>query len=345
VPAAPDRGWRAVADTALAVRDRWPLHGLTPLPLAAPVTTTGEPPPACLVGTSAVGLLHLRTNDGARRLLDGGWYYGLTTAQGRWFVFERTSSRGRVVCFALDGTDGVRTLVWGLHFGVHQIDVVDGRLLVLDTHANRLLAYGTAPGRPRWWSRTARQALPAGALDRGRGSANYAHFNSVFADEAAVHLVAHNASTRTGRPSELYRLDHGLRLLDVRPLGGRDCHNYCRLQDDPRGREVHLDSAAGEVVVDGETVHRSRWFLRGLAVGRRHQLVGASERSSATSRAGGDVGDGRVLVFDAGWRHVGTVVVPGTQVFEIRLTDEPDLALSRTQLREGGQHDESRQRP
>lgn len=338
MPAAPDRGWRAAVDTALAVRDRWPLHGLSPLRPATPVTVTGQPPPDCLVGTGSVGLLHVRT-DGARRLLDGGWYYGLTTSKGRWFAFERTSSRGRVVSFALDGTGGVRTLVWGLHFGVHQIDVVDGRLLVLDTHHNRLLAYETAAGGPRWWSRTARQVLPAGALAGGRRSANYAHFNSVFADEEAVYLVAHNAWTRTGRPSELYRLDHDLQLLDVRLLDGHDCHNYCRLPDDPRGQEVYLDSAAGAVVVDGETVHRSLWFLRGLAVGRGHQLVGASERSSATSRAGGDVGNGRVLVFDADWQHVGTVVVPHTQIFEIRLTDEPDLALSRTQLGQRGQRD------
>ncbi|MGW4381416.1 hypothetical protein [Kitasatospora sp. NPDC004531] len=321
------RWLRSMAEHVGCVRDRWPLRGLAARPPAQDVRLSGEVPDGFLIGTSAAGLLLVR--DGrAERLLDGSWYYGLTRDADTWYAFERTGRHGRIVRFGLDHP-GVRTALWGLDFGVHQIDVVAGDLLVTDTHHNRLLAYPTTGLRtPRLWCRTAARALPAGPLRDGRASLNYAHFNSVFGTGDSLHLVAHNDGRRTGRDSELYTVDREFTVRSIRRLGGTSCHNYCRYRSGGTEEEVYLRSDAGEVVVNGTVAHRSRHFLRGLAVGHDVRLVGASERRGPNRHTDGDPGNGGVLVFDRSWKRIGSVSVPRSQIFELRLTDECDSGLS-----------------
>jgi len=327
-PTRPQAGQRVALGHISCVRDRWPLHGLMPLGIERPVNVKGEVPSGFLTATSSAGLIHFREGQ-PQRLLDGSWYFGLTSDGASWYAFERTGLHGRVVRFRLDGDERVRTAVWGLPWSIHQIDIVRERLLVMDARHNRVLGYAmTGLNRPRAWVRTTLRALPAGSLRAGRDSPNYAHFNSIFATVDDVYLIAHNAWRFTGRESELFTLDHDLNLRDVRSLGGRNCHNYCRFPYGSGEQEVFLRSDAGEIVVDGDVAYKCQSFLRGLAVGRECRLVGTSGHRNAQQRASGETGNGRVLVFDPAWTLVGTITVPLTQLFDVRLTGEPDFARS-----------------
>lgn len=270
-----------------------------------------------LAGTQS-GLLYVR--EGRAWRLHGGSVYGISAAAGspHWYVFQRIpGSFGRIL--RIDPANGTAaSLVRFMSTGVHQIDWVNGRLAVMDTYNNRIALYDFR-GRRR------RSVYPCGPVENGRASANYKHFNSVFAAEGTVYVVAHNQSAATGMNSEIFVLDPGWRVLRVIPTESGSAHNVAEIEDEL----WHLDSRGGSLVKGGEPVYREPGlFTRGLAVNRDHVLIGGSELAYREERGNTD---GQVVVMSKRFEPLGRLRFVGSGgVQEIRFL-EGDLAMSGTQ--------------
>ncbi len=270
--------------------------------------------PPFLAGTQS-GLLYV--HEGRAWRLFGGSVYGVASAAGsrEWYVFQRIPrSFGRLL--RVDLQDGeTRSLARFLSTGVHQVDVVNGRLAVVDTYNNAIMCYDGHGKRLQ-------MIHPCGSLENGRVSSNYRHFNSVFAAEEAIYVVAHNQSAKTGKDSEILVLDSQWRPMRVIPTESGSAHNVAVID----GRLWHCDSRGGSLVVDGEPVYREPGlFTRGLAVNRDNVLVGGSETADRGDRGSTE---GQVIMLNRSFEYLGRIRFPGGGgVQELRFL-EGDLAMS-----------------
>ncbi len=282
-----------------------------------------------LAGTQS-GLLYVE--EGRVWRLRSGSVYGIASNgdPGTWYVFQRVpESFGRLL--AVDLEEGTaRTLAGFLSTGIHQVDVVDGRVIVLDTYNNRLVHYSDRGMRLQ-------TVYPCGPLAGGRKSANYRHFNSVFAGPDAVYVVAHNQSAKSGRDSEIHVLDRGWQPLRVIPTESGSAHNVAEID----GVIWHCDSRGGSLVVGRKTVFQEPGlFTRGLAVNRTHVLVGGSQITEREHR--GRTG-GEVIVLDRTFEPRGRLRFAGSGgVQEIRFL-EGDLGMS--SIRQEGSPQRARRKP
>mgnify|MGYP006300781723 CR=1 FL=1 len=269
-----------------------------------------------LAGTQS-GLLYVEGGRAWR--LHGGSVYGLASNRDprRWYVFQRVpQSFGRLLRVDLEkGT--ARSLAGFLSTGVHQVDVVDGRLVVMDTYRNGIAHYSERGKRLR-------TVYPSGPVADGRDSANYRHFNSLFAAPDAVYVLAHNQSAKTGMDSEIFVLDRTWQTIRVIPTGSGSAHNVAEID----GRLWHCDSRGGGLVVGRKTVFQETdLFTRGLAVNRTHVLVGGSQ---ITEREHRGRTDGEVIVLDRAFEPQGRMRFSRSGgVQEIRFL-QGDLAMSST---------------
>ena len=137
--------------------------------------------------------LYLLSGGRVRRLARGR-FYGLTRDEAAYYAFcsHPRGAGGSIYRFDLDAgrITGSRRLFSGLTRGVHQIDVVDDRLLVVDSYRNELVVLDRG-GRLRG------RLHPLGRLRSGRHSDNYAHLNSVHAVGDRVYVLAHHETYYT----------------------------------------------------------------------------------------------------------------------------------------------------
>jgi hypothetical protein len=287
-------------DPRVEVRAEGPVRGLAPF----------------LAGTQS-GLLYVE--EGRAWRLHGGSVYGIASNGDprRWYVFQRIPrSFGRLLEVDLEeGT--ARSLAGFLSTGVHQLDVVDGRLVVMDTYGNGIVHYSERGKRLQ-------SVYPSGPVTKGRSSANYRHFNSLFAAPDAVYVVAHNQSAKTGRDSEIFVLDRGWQPQRVIPTESGSAHNVAEID----GVLWHCDSRGGRLVVGREPVFQEPGlFTRGLAVNRAHVLVGGSQITEREQRGRTD---GEVVVLDRAFEPLGRLRFSRSGgVQEIRFL-QGDLAMSST---------------
>jgi hypothetical protein len=276
------------------------------------------------VGTSRAGLLLV---DGHRvtRLFRGIDFFGISTHRGRWFAFQRYRGNGRIISFRLDGRFAVdaRTEIGGLNRGVHQIDFFEGALWIVDTYRDRIVEVPIAAIGHRW-RHAARMHYPVGRVGIGREQPNHAHFNSLYRGDCGIYVIAHNETVKTCRGSELFLLDVDGSVLARELIGGSCCHNIGILD----GHRVTCRSVEGTVAVGDDEVLRLDAFVRGLALGLDHHVVGMSPIGA--DRRQRDEGEGGVVVTTAGFRPLATLRLSGTQVLDIRRVDVPDLGLSAT---------------
>jgi hypothetical protein len=276
-----------------------------------------------LVATTHAGLL-LFEGSRATRLFRGRDFFGLTTRDGRWYAFHRFGvGNGCIISFRLESGRAVdaRAEITGLMRGVHQIDFIDDSLWIVETFQDRITVVPVDAIGEHWRGRS-RERHPVGRSGIGREQPNHAHFNSIFGRDGRVYLVAHYEGAKTGRDSELFTLDPDGRVRSREPMGGSDCHNIAFLDD----QRVFCRSKEGTVRVAGEDVLRLDGYVRGLALGDDFQIVGTSPE--AADRARRSEGAGSVVITDRSFKPVATITLPGTQVYEVRRTDRPDLGLS-----------------
>jgi hypothetical protein len=252
-----------------------------------------------------------------------GSFFGLTLRGTSIFAFEACdlaglpTRRGRII--RLDrGGDRIteaRVLVDGLDNGCHQIDFVDGRLIVLDTQNQRILRFDAGE--------TGYETLyPLPPMGRRAWSRGYIHVNSLLQVEDRILLLLHNGFAYTGKASEVAIFDLDWRPLDRWPLPGQNCHNLTVLED---GTLLSCGSAAGELIgLDGPVAKISDLMTRGLSVDTGSIVIGASKFSARADR---QAIPGTVTFLDRD-RAVRTVVdLPGAPT-DIRRLDGEDLGLS-----------------
>lgn len=272
-----------------------------------------------LVSTGTQGVLHLRDDEWTRQI--AGKCFGLTRLGERWIAFQITALHG-VIREVFPATGDSRPLIHGLSQGVHQIDVIDDHLVVVDTYHNRLLRFPADGPWPASWRRAERYIV-GGELASGRRSDNYRHFNSLFAWGDTIYLIAHNDSTKSNRSSECWVLDRTtFAVREVREIGALNAHNYWTDGES----EMWCDSHNGAVMRDGEPWFETKAFVRGLSIADDVVLVGDSDLQARRSNR--NQSDGRIHVVGHDGTTRALVHLRGAPVQDIRRLDRADHAMS-----------------
>jgi hypothetical protein len=272
-----------------------------------------------------VGTRHglFATDGGSVRLIAYGMFFGITVRDELIFAFEACdrprsrTPRGRIVRFRRDGMTIVAAdvIAEGLDTGCHQIDIIDGRLCVIDTYNQRVLRLALAGGEPETLF-----PLPPARFDDWVGG--YVHLNALIAHGDEILLMLHNGAGKTGRPSEVARLSRDWRLIARTTLDGLGCHNFAILEN---GSVLMCGSMAGELIsTDGLKIGVTEMLTRGLSVDDAGIVVGGSR---IVDRASRDAAEGALFFLDRNYGPVRSVPIPSLPM-EIRRIDGRDRSLS-----------------
>jgi hypothetical protein len=228
------------------------------------------------------------------RLLCHGHFFGIAHHDSRVYAFEacdqvdHPSKLSRILRFDLvAGTlENPTILCQGLDNGCHQLTIVAGRLVLVDTYAMVLRVYDLA-------GRFIETVCPITASQCGDAS-RFSHMNSISVVGDQVHVMFHNGFIRPPRCSEVLVLDQQWQLAGLYELDGHDCHDILSLGD---GRLLYCGSRAGELLCsDGSKRKLSNRFMRGLAHVRGGIVVGTTEFAPRERR---QEASGSVLFLDA----------------------------------------------
>lgn len=267
------------------------------------------------------GLYHLQNDQ--LSLVRKGISYGLTYHKGFYYLFERLNRKhGQLWRFKWENN---QALEWKVIFkrltgGVHQIDFIGDSLYVVDSYQNAIFVMG-----PRGWVK--KRLYPRGKLENGRESPNYVHFNSVFATQDRIYLLAHNEGIKTGKTSDILVFDRdSLQELEVISDRGQCAHNVL-IHDD---LFLSCDSISGTITDHGEPVMDIGQYTRGLALNDEALLVGGSVYSARGERLSQDC---FVYIADREFNLLQTIKIEGGgQTHEIRMIGT-DYGLSNTSHR------------
>ena len=259
---------------------------------------------------------------GAHRQIAYGQFYGIAIESETIYAFEACdrprirSNRGRIVRLRhrAGRIESADVLARHLDNGRHQIDIIDGALLVTDTYNQRLLRIPLDGGEP---DRLHPLRPPVESEPD-----TYLHVNSLLACGDSIYLLLHNDSGRTGRDSQIAMFDRNWNRTGTIPLSGQGCHSLAMLED---GTLLSCGSAAGEIIgSDGRAIKISGRMTRGLSVDAAQIAVGGSVFLEREAR---DDAPGSVDFLDRDYRALGSVELPGP-VMEIRRIDGQDRSLS-----------------
>jgi len=279
-----------------------------------------------LMATQSKGLLFY--NKGRiHQLFSEKGFYGVSQLKGEHFSFCKKGLHGNIISFQIQGSIAinVRTRIFGLSRGVHQIDFINDDLFVTDTYNNSILIYRDVSTKNNvHWKEYDEILYPNGELFDGRQSSNYCHFNSIYKFKNEIFLVAHNETIKTGKASEAYLLsDKSLQVTTKSNLQGSNCHNFYK----DSSFTVYLKSLEGVVSVNNEDVIKHKnTLLRGLSVSDDYIIVGGS--GIELDRVKRDKTNGYVYIYDYNYKLLLELVIFGTQMQEIRRMQEEELAYS-----------------
>lgn len=272
-----------------------------------------EIPGSYLVATKK-GLYHLKNSK--MFLVMEGQFYGITLHNNRVFVFQKINRKGRLIEFYISN-EGIlyhsNVIMMQLSEGCHQIDWINGQLLIMDSYNNRILSFNLSTGGSKGF-------FPLGYLREGRQSHNYAHMNSILKVENYYLLYCHNETKKTGRPSSILVLSEPQNVLKEIQTTDENGHNIVAFQ----GRLYHCDSMNGTLKADSEVVFKCPHFTRGLSINKDVIIVGGSEYAERSQR---QFATGHLYVLSLDHKLLDDFPMPG-MVQEVRRIDAPDYSLS-----------------
>lgn len=250
------------------------------------------------------------------RVADGK-YFGATVIGHQAIVFEnsdRTPVGGRLLTLDLRRLGEFEELASGLDPQCHQLDQVRGRITIIDTENQRLLAVDDS-------GEVSIVARPLPATER-KYAAGYVHFNSLLESDGIVYVMAHNGGSATGVPSRVLALDAEWKIVDQFLIPGFGCHNIVVLED---GTFMFCDSVRGSLISrTGRLAQVDDLFLRGLSVSHDEIVVGASQYAERPSRR---TVPGRIHFLDRSFRSRAVLHLPGAPT-EVRRLGGVDLGMS-----------------
>lgn len=264
------------------------------------------------------------------KLICHGLFFGLVARPDCLFVFEccdlpRSPTRlGRILKFTRTETEitGVSILAEGLENGCHQMDIVDGRLLLLDTYQQRILAFPLTGGVPQ-------EIRPVPAARANDWDNGYRHFNSITQVGAHLLLMFHNGTGATGKDSEIGVFDLSWQQQQVWSLPDGGCHDIALLDD---GTLLCCGSMGGQLIAsDGRAVPVGSMMTRGLSVGADGIVVGSSRWAPREDRT---LAKGRVTFMTPDFQVVSEMEIGGGPTDICRL-DGLDRTLSEHLLASG----------
>lgn len=278
-----------------------------------------------LVGTSNQGLLLWRHGK-MIQLIKAKGFYGITKQNEVWYAFHKTGMHGKIISFRIENNlvRDIKTVIWGLSSGVHQIDFFDkNKLAVVDSYNNALLIYENIHKcNNLFWRKYTIAVYPNGKLKRGRKSKNYNHFNSIYKKDNNILLLAHNETYKTGNKSEIYILDMNYQVKEIIRIDGSNCHNIYMDNEN----EIICKSLEGKILINRTDAIDLKDFTRGLSVADDFYIFGGTEKEFDKAKRGKK--DGSVSIYDKEFNRNSSVVIKHTQVLEIRRVDVMDFSLS-----------------
>ena len=265
-------------------------------------------------------------NERQWRLIAHGFFFGITFQGDDLLVFETCdlprgpTRHGRLIRLEVRDRTIVDAVVLakGLDNGCHQIDMIDGKLIVVDTYNQEIVRF-----TGDWTAPEIIHPLPVSATGRWTGKdPGYGHVNSVLAVGERILLLLHNGGQHTNRPSEIVVCDQGWREQERWALEGSGCHGLALLED---GTLLTCGSMEGCLIgADGFRLHVSPCLTRGLAVGEDTIVVGASELATREGRLRNS---GTITFLNRDYVVRTVLNVPGAPT-EIRRLDGNDAGLS-----------------
>lgn len=259
--------------------------------------------PSQLLVTTSHSLLQVDCESGAATPVHRGFglYYGIATDGKRYFVAARgrmvssgtpaDEERGRILVFdrALSLIDEVQP-DFALR-DMHEILWHDGKLWITCSFENMVAVFTRAGGQWERWH-------PLGPTAAPPYDAN--HLNTLSVIDGDLWMIAHNFGA-----SELLRFDMQSRALLSRTPFGMQSHN---IRPGRNGALVTCSSAEGALLGSDGWRLDVGGFPRGILLGERENYIGISELLERKER---DLSTGRIMVFDAAWRPLRTICLPG----------------------------------
>jgi len=262
------------------------------------------------------GLFCLK-KEGLFKMLEGN-FFGITYNNDSAYIFQIMKRFGRILtCKINDGNLNGKLDVFfnSLANLWHQIDVHEGNLYICDTYENKIIKMDIGNKRNECF-------YPLGKLSNGRRSDNYGHMNSILVRDNDIYIVCHNESIKTGKPSQLIKVDHDFKLCDIRELGAESAHNFVPIDN---GRGLCCDSRNCRVKLNDKVILEGEYFTRGISVTDEYIIVGGSEFSKREQRV---TAKGRLYILDRNsFELIAEMEVPSI-VHEVRCCNMQDLSLS-----------------
>lgn len=259
----------------------------------------------CLAATRN-GLFAVGVN-GARTLIHG-LFFGITIDNGFVYIFETcddtrsASNMGRILRFRLD-RDRLcepNILCKGLANGCHQIKIIDGQLVVVDTYQQLIQRYTLGGDNIDCFD-----PVPQFNAE-GQYMPTQAHMNSVAAIGDKIHLMLHNGNAVPSIKSEVLVFDRQWTLTEKYQIDGYCCHDIVELED---GTLLYCGSDDGELLAsNGLKLGLSGLMTRGLAYNMTHVMVGTTQFAPRESR---DMVEGSVIYLDRSYQRVCEVPLHG----------------------------------
>ncbi|MGF7046789.1 hypothetical protein J2T13_001287 [Paenibacillus sp. DS2015] len=261
------------------------------------------------------GLFLIR--DCALTLLLRGNFYGITRDGLSWYVYESVGKVGRILKLN-EGFDQEMDTKAEIAFAdlpgwIHQIDMIDGSLMITDTPNNRIIKWSF---EAECWV----EYYPLGKLVDKEESVNYGHINSIYKHDGAIHLVCHNQTVKTGRLSEILKVDANFNVIERIVTGSSCAHNLIVHQ----GVSYHCDSTHQSLKADGKVVFESQHFTRGLSLSDDQIVIGGSVFLRREERHNGN---GHLYVLHSDYSPRTSFLIPG-MVQEVRRVDRRDYSFS-----------------
>lgn len=280
-----------------------------------------------LVGTSSNGIVYIGKY-GNKRLLSKNLVYGICKCPtlSSWYIFQKTGRNGRILRLSISKgrVQKSEIVVYGLSRGIHQIDIIKNKLMMTDTYNNRIIEIENYSSvYDCYWKNVSNSYWPNGKLNSGRDSHNYNHFNSIFGFEEDIYLIAHNETLKTGKKSEVYKLDSKLNLLTKETTNSTNSHNFYKNKE----VEIFCASMENSLVVNMQEALNTDSFTRGLSVSDDYTIVGGSSIQASRSNRRSGIGEIYILATKA-YKVSFTIKGSLGQINEIRRVDKTDFSLS-----------------
>ena len=302
------------------------------IPVEPLVSNIAYPIPK-LIFTSSTGTYLLLDERRCIKLLDGK-FYGMTRF-GDYWLLAHSNNRGKrdflinerlstilLIQIANDAIQSIRPLIWGIPSEIHQIDTFGQQLLFPHTGYNQVLTLNLSEiidNNPSFIS--ACTSYPLYLLSA------FSHLNSIFVQNDAWHIIAHNYTFKSGKLSDYLIYNPLLKAFDCFALNAHSAHN---IYVDSSGAYFYLDSNRGHFKKNTQVVFTSPKFLRGLAVHEDLFIIGGSDINFSGYQRFSNTPT--IYFIDKKTYHVlNSLKFPDIgDIYEIRLFNQPDYALSNT---------------